>query len=240
MKRAFLFCLLLAQMNVQAQEAGRPFNRFLEAGILLGLTNYSGDLAENAIELPQTRPGFGIYGRYHLSSKWGVKSHLYFGSLAGDDKNSETRQERSFRFKTSILEFGTVAEWKPFGKDRISETGLHLVHFTPYVFAGAGVTFADPDAEYYGPESRRESYVRTPFPERGLQKTFFTTPVGLGLRLDIADRWIIGAEGGWRPVYADYLDGISLNGDPDDNDWYYFLGVTASLVIGRGSGGTLD
>jgi OOP family OmpA-OmpF porin len=239
MKRIFLFSLLIAHGTLYAQEVTRPFERFFEAGILLGVTNYSGDIAENSIELKQTRPGFGIYGRYHLSPQWGAKGHVYFGSIAGDDKNSESRQSRSVKFSTSIFEIGLVGEWKPLGRNRITETGLHAFHFTPYLFGGVGVTFANPEAEYYGPEERRDAVLRVPFPEPGLKKTFLTTPVGLGLRLDIDDRWIIGAEGGWRPVYNDYLDGVSVNGDPEDNDWYYFLGVTVSIVLEKRTPGNL-
>ncbi len=49
-------------------------------------------------------------------------------------------------------------EWHLFGRDRFSETGLHNFFITPYLFGGVGVTFADANAEYYGPPERRDDF----------------------------------------------------------------------------------
>lgn len=232
MKRLLLFGLLsfTSISLTNAQGRFKP-DRFLEVGVLLGLTNYSGDIADTYIELAETKPGFGFYTRYHANPKWGVKGHFYLGSISGDDKNAPTRRQRYFSFETNLLEIGLVGEWKPFAKTRQSKTGIHMFYFTPYLFGGVGFTFANAEAKYYGPAERRNEVLRVPLPEEGLRTTFITTPVGIGLRADIAERFIIGAEGGWRPVYSDHLDGISLNGNPDKNDWYYFVGITFSLVM---------
>ena len=239
MKRLFLFCLISSLLAPAAQAQKNP-NRFLEIGVLLGLTNYSGDIAESSIEFATTKPGFGIYGRYHLNRLFGVKTHVYFGSIKGDDKYSDNRKNRFFRFESSLTEVGAVFEWKPLGKERVSGTGLYTKNFTPYLFAGVGVAFANAEAEYYGPEDRRNDVLRIPLPEEGLKTTFITTPVGVGLRADFFDRFILGGEFGWRPVYSDHLDGIAINGNPDRNDWYYFFGLTLSMVLSSTNDNTLD
>jgi hypothetical protein len=223
MKKILLFILLVPAVALAQRKETR---NFLEVGAMLGLTSYSGDLVTGPVELNETQLGYGIFGRYHFTNKISAKVHVYSGSITGDDANSKSLQTRSIRFSTSILELGAVGEYKFLGRDRISETGLHVFHFTPYVFAGAAFVIADPEAEYYGPPERAPE-----LPEPGLTKNFISTPVGIGLRVDYADRYILGAEGGWRPVYNDGLDGVSINGNPDNNDWYYFLGLTFSFVV---------
>jgi hypothetical protein len=215
----FAFCPSFAQRN-----------SYFETGFLFGLTNYSGDISEAAIEISETQPGYGLYFRYHFSKDWAVKAHVYSGSISGDDANSESLNYRKLRFSTSIVEFGTVAEWKFLGQERYSGTGIHNFFVTPYVFAGLGFTFADAKTEYYG-DPNSEFAPDPPLPEEGLKNKFILAPVGVGLRADIFERLVVGVEGGWRPVFSDDLDGIRENGNPDKGDWYYFAGLTISFIL---------
>jgi len=205
-------------------------NSYFEAGFLFGLTNYSGDVSQSAIEVSETQPGYGLYFRYHFSRFFSGKAHVYSGSVSGDDANSSTLKNRSLKFSTSIVEIGTVAEWKPLGKERYSGTGIHNFFVTPYIFAGLGVTLTDAKAEYYG-EPNSEFAPPYSLPEEGLRKKFLLAPVGVGMRADIFERLVIGLEGGWRPVFSDDLDGIRRNGNPGKGDWYYFAGVTVSFIL---------
>ncbi|GAB4491937.1 MAG: DUF6089 family protein [Saprospiraceae bacterium] len=200
---------------------------YFETGFLLGLTNYSGDLAGSAIELSETQPGYGLYFRYHFSPHFSTKAHLYSGSISGDDANSPTLRSRKIKFSTSIIEFAAVGEWQIFGKERYSNTGIHNFFITPYLFGGLGLTFADAKAEYYGEPGPEAPSL----PEEGLSKRFLLVPVGVGVRADILDRLVLGAEFGWRPVFSDDLDGIKQNGNPEKGDWYYFTGLTISFIL---------
>jgi hypothetical protein len=53
----------------------------------------------------------------------------------------------------------------------------------------------------------------------------------VGVRADILDRLVLGAEFGWRPVFSDDIDGIRQNGNPAKGDWYYFTGLTISFIL---------
>ncbi|MBK8193663.1 MAG: outer membrane beta-barrel protein [Lewinellaceae bacterium] len=223
--------LLLLPLVLVLSLATAQRNSYFEAGFLFGLTNYSGDVSDAAIEISETQPGYGVYFRYHFSRYISAKAHIYSGSIAGDDVNSRSLKERSFRFSTSILEFGTVVEWKVLGRERYSNTGIHNFFVTPYVFAGLGLSVTDPKAEYYGTIDNREKYLKTDLPEDGLNHNFLLVPMGVGLRADILDRLVLGLEGGWRPVFSDDLDGIRTNGNPGKGDWYYFAGVTVSFIL---------
>lgn len=200
---------------------------YFETGFLLGLTNYSGDVAESSVELSETQPGYGLYFRYHFSKHFSGKAHLYSGSISGDDANSPVLNYRRLKFSTSIIEFGAVGEWQILGKERYSNTGIHNFFITPYLFGGLGLTFADAKAEYYGEPGPDAPSL----PEEGLRDKFILVPVGVGVRADILDRLVLGAEFGFRPVFSDDLDGIHQNGNPDKGDWYYFTGLTISFIL---------
>jgi hypothetical protein len=221
------FLLLIACSNtLSAQQT-----RYFETGFLLGLTNYSGDVAQSAVEFNEFQPGYGLYFRYHFSSHFAAKAHLYSGSISGDDANSSVLNYRKLKFSTSIFEFGAVGEWHVLGRERYSNTGIHNFFITPYLFAGLGFTFADAKAEFYGTPEEAELYLKATPPEEGLKDKFLLAPVGVGVRADILDRLVLGAEFGWRPVFSDDIDGIRQNGNPAKGDWYYFTGLTISFIL---------
>lgn len=228
MKKLFpLFSLCILSLSTAFSQR----NSYFEAGFLFGLTNYSGDIAASAIEISETQPGYGVYFRYHFSKSLSTKVHVYSGSISGDDSHSPTLNVRKLKFSTSIVELGGSVEWKLFGQERYSSTGIHNFFLTPYLFIGLGVAITDPKAEYYGDPGLAEQYLRAPLPEEGLQKNFILAPMGVGLRADVLDRLVIGLEGGWRPVFSDDLDGIHTNGNPNKGDWYYFAGITVSFIL---------
>lgn len=229
MKNALILFLLGLAPGLFAQKGTE---HYAELGFLFGLTNYSGDLAESHVEMNEIRPGFGAFVRYHLSPSFAVKGHVYSGYVTGDDNNSRDlrRRQRSLKFATSVFEYGAVAEWHFFARERLSGSG-HNLHFTPYIFAGIGGAITDAKAEYYGPADLRDFYLKSPLPEADLRTHFVSTPVGFGIELDVYDRIILGGELGWRPVYSDDLDGIKRNGNPDKGDWYYFAGFTIAYIL---------
>lgn len=227
----FLFLLMAAAFRSEAQMADRF--RYAEAGIMLGLTNYSGDVTENFIDFREFQLGYGAFVRYHLNKNFSLKLHGYSGSISGDDANSESLKIRSLRFSTSLLEVGLVGELHLFRKSRYSQTGIHKLQISPYIYGGLGMTFASSDTEYYGPADLRNENLKAPVPEDNLENRFVLFPVGGGLRFDLFDQFILGLEGGLRPVFSDDLDGIHLNGNPNRGDWYYYGGITVSFVFAK-------
>lgn len=228
MKQIAVLLLLLPALKITAQ---RQLTHFLEAGAMLGVTSYSGDISARRIDLQELRPGYGVFARYFLAPHLAVRGHLYGGAISGDDKYSSVKAPRSFRFGASIFEVAASLEWHLFSRDRSPGAGVRNFFISPYVYAGAGITFADANAEYYGPPERRDDFLVVPIPEEGLRKRFPLAPVGGGIRLDFYERFIVGLEGGIRPVFSDDIDGVSKNGNPKRNDWYYFFGATISYVF---------
>jgi len=234
MRSILLSLFLLSSLVLTAQTSRRsaPKGNYLEVGFLFGLTTYSGDIAEKAIDLAEIHPGYGAYMRYHFNNHFSTRVHVYSGAVSGDDANSSITKSRQIRFSSNIVELGLVGEWFITPSSRFSNTGVHHFSVSPYVFAGLGATFANADAEYYGPPDQRNENLRVPLPEDGLSNKFILLPMGVGLRADLLERLVIGIEAGWRPVFSDDLDGIRYNGNPKKGDWYYFGGTTISFVLG--------
>lgn len=229
MKQLLPVLLLFFSLPLPAQH--RPAPRYLEGGVMLGAAGYSGDIAARRIDLQEIRPAYGVFLRYRLTPHFALKGHLYAGTISGDDKYSELKAPRSVKFGTSLAEIAGMVEWHLFRRDASALPGESRFLINPYVFAGVGLTFADADAQYYGPADRRDQLLVAPLPEEDLKSRFLLAPLGGGLRFDFYEHVIFGIEGGIRPVFSDDIDGVSKNGNPRRNDWYYFFGATASFIL---------
>ncbi|MEO6039601.1 MAG: DUF6089 family protein [Saprospiraceae bacterium] len=234
MKQVFLTCLGLAlAATLSAQISSGRYRHYLEVGLTAGASNYSGDLTERALDLRQSRPAFGIFGRFQLSQSFLLKGQLLSGRIYGDDKFSKTHADRTFRVNSPFQELSIVLEYAPFYFGFENSAGKEY-YFFPYVFGGIGGTYANPKLQYYGSPENQVNVIREPLPEGGeSQRTFLCTPIGGGIRLNINHRMTLGLEAGLRPVFSDLLDGISKNGNPAYNDWYYFAGFSASYYLGH-------
>ncbi|MEZ4948599.1 MAG: DUF6089 family protein [Saprospiraceae bacterium] len=221
----FLF-VMLGIFNATAQKD-------LEIGFFAGIANYQGDLAEGNIQLGETKISLGGLIRYHLSSKFDIRASGFFGTISGDDANSDVLAFRKYRFQANLAEANLMFEWKVFGKLRYNEVGMFIPSITPYIFAGVGYTLADKTTECYHPECLNNGI--NPFPEPGDRNTFITMPIGIGVKWDFYEYISLGAEWGWRNAFSDYLDGVSIYGKPGNNDWYFFSGATLSFFFGNGS-----
>ncbi len=230
-KFAFLlvyFSLFAFVTSVSAQRFHRSDCQN-EIGTVAGFNFYSGDITQSFAQFSESKLAYGLYFRHTFSSDFSVRLQFSTGSLTGDDKNNPQLSFRKFRFSTSMKEISTVAEWHIFGKPSFDEIGLK--RFSPYLMAGFGFTRATATAEAYGSVAERRANTKSPFPEANQKQDFVTTPFGFGVRTYISDRLIFGIEANCRPVYSDQLDGVSINGNPEKNDWYYFYGVTIGYLL---------
>ena len=226
--RFLLILMLISPIGLNAQLAR---GRFTEAGFMFGTANYSGDVAERNIEWKETRLSYGFLVRHHFNPHFALRAHIYTGTISGDDANTN-KAARSYRFSAARFEGALVGEWTPFPKYKLTRTGIFVPRVQPYFFAGVGYTNAQPRAEYYGPEDRRNEFLKIPLPEEDLRTRFLLAPFGFGLRADVNEYFLVGFDGGFRPVFSDDLDGMKINGNPTKDDWYYFFGLTFSVILG--------
>ncbi len=214
MKNLHIMLLLLLPLVVSAQD--------WEGGVFLGISNYQGDLVEKAVDLGDAGFAYGVFVRRHINEKFSVRGAITGGKIKGDDSD---RERRDFRFEANIVEFAVMAEWNFLGRERYNDLGQFVKTTTPYIFLGLGGALADPDV------------TGLPADSRDLMEDFssfrFALPFGVGVKHDFSERISLGLEAGFRPTFNDYLDGVSESANPDDNDWYSFIGFNLGIRLGK-------
>ena len=203
-----------------------------EVGLLLGGTSYGGDLVKSSFSFnEEINFGFGILGRYRLNENVSIRGNLLFTKISGDDQNFADedlfRAERDISFETPVTELSFLAEYELFGKKRYTDSGFNKT-FTPYIFAGLGFSFISPETDY----SRSNVNGVTEDQAEEISNAQLSIPVGIGLKYDLSEKVNLGFELGVRPTFTDYLDGVSLAGNPNKNDGYLFGGFVLSSSLG--------
>jgi hypothetical protein len=189
------------------------FSQYWEVGVLLGASNYKGDLVDGIINLNQTKPATGGIIRYNLSPWFTVKSNFYYGTIAGDDKQSSNADDnlRNLSFKSSVLDIGIQPE--------INLTGYKSGHpyykSSPYIFGGLSLYRFNPKAKYAGdwvslqPQCT-EGQGTTKYNDREKYAlTQISIPFGFGWKRTLGRFWNVGVEIGVRATFTDYLDDVS-------------------------------
>ncbi|MEN0004854.1 MAG: DUF6089 family protein [Bacteroidota bacterium] len=212
------FALLLMTIQLDAQKSS-------DVGVSLGFMNYQGDFAESPVSLSETNFAFGATYRYFFTPQYGVRANILYGTLSGADSNKDENTTRNWSFETNLLEISVIGEWHPIGSIKLNSMGELEPQFSPYGFIGLGMAFG-------------ESEITTPpddnsvLPEPDDRSSFFSIPIGLGVRYDASKYFMISAEFGTRATFNDYLDGIGdLYTSQEGNDWYLFGGINISFLI---------
>lgn len=197
-----------------------------EAGLTVGLTSYQGDIAvANRHLIGSSRPAIGIVGKYRLSDNFVLRGHVLHGKIAGTEKNHpETwRQQRGFAFSSKLTELAAVLEWAFYTKG----------NWTVYAFGGVGASFFNPQTDYNEPNP----YVFTDInrdAKANYKKVTPVIPLGIGIQYQLPSNFNLSFDIGYRKSFSDYLDGISVLGNPDRPDGYHFVGLTLTKAFGGG------
>ncbi|MEM8907340.1 MAG: DUF6089 family protein [Bacteroidota bacterium] len=186
----------------------------LEVGLMIGASNYEGDLSPSSVmdKLGNTRPAIGGFARLNFNNYLAAKFSANFASIRADDADAGgTQAGRNLDFKSNILEFALTGEfnilgYQPYNLERV---------FSPYLFAGIALYRFNPKAEFQGESVElqplgTEGQGLPQYPERvAYNLTQFSIPFGGGLKYALNDAWNIGIEVGLRRVFTDYLDDVS-------------------------------
>ena len=228
-----LLCMTIAFMtNSMAQK--------WEGGILLGLANYQGDVTDPVWDLKETNYSAGLIIRHHLKDRIALRGNLLFGKVAGSDINHESddwiRGNRGFTFESSVTELSLKLEYSPLAGDWLDREGKFKKKINPYAFVGLGVAFWSPTNNFNDSSDsalikRLQNRIAEDKEEVKSNKSGFVIPVGAGVKADLNEKIVIGAELGFRPTFNDYLDGISQSANPDRNDWYWFGAATLTFRL---------
>ncbi len=248
-----IFLALLAPLFASAQSAefaeptAEPVStksRFpkFELGIGLQGMVYQGDLMpdlkdlstldQSVYSLRSTRPAAVLSIRHNTHRLLSLRGQLTIGQLLADERKhflqSTGRANRGFRFETPVIEGALVAEVHPLGKTLFSKKYKNFEiqrTFSPYLLVGAGAAYAKAKTNFNLNGDATMQPRITADQQAKYNRTRFVAPFGIGVRVNVSDSWAIGLETMLRPVFDDYLDGVSQAGNPKQNDWFLTSGI---------------
>jgi hypothetical protein len=193
-----------------------------EIGGGLGIFNYTGDLV-STFDLATSRPAATLFYRSNISRVISFRTSITGGQLAASDRNNPTDPfavKRAASFDLFLLELSGGFEYH-FLDWRDDKRKLR---FTPYLFAGVGL---------FGISG-------TPNKNAEYSNIQLSIPFGGGMKYVLNPRYYVSFEFGVRKTFFDYLDNISGGnpsfktfqyGNPNDNDNYFFTGITLTYTF---------
>jgi len=238
--RNTLICLCLAFPFCSHSQTPHPW----EFGAGVGTSGYHGETNQLALgqQIYGLHPSYTIFLRKNISNHFAARFNVQYAELSGDDKlftEPAWRQIRGISFSAPLLELSVRVEAYPFGlyqkkgrkTQKISDSRIPVA---PYVLLGMGGTFSNAKVDWNDNETNEYldpvlARVDKEYP----QKLNFSIPMGLGVRFRISNRFTLGLEAIAHPTLNDYIDGISVAGDPRKNDWFASAQATASFAFGK-------
>ena len=201
-----LFCTALL-FAVKPLFSQKYFSGHNEVGIIVGGSNYHGDLS-HGFNFKNTQPGFGVFYKYNLSSYFCWRNQLQFMGVAGSDKGVKGYNNRNLSFQTDIWDISSTFEFnfQPFG------TNVNDLNWTPYFYTGLNLFLFDPTR--LENKDIRLRGLRTENQKKPYSRLQPAIPIGFGLKKMLTPQknrgvWIVGIEGCWRKTFTDYLDDVS-------------------------------
>lgn len=212
--------------------------RAAEMGFSVDGMVYQGDLSPNVGGSPSDlSPGAAFVYKRFIDERFSGKFKFRVGSLSGNDKNYADqypyRGYRGFSFKTLLVDASAAVEWEVLGYKLPysfwwTSYGVPKTFFTPYVSAGIGFMFFNPEANYDNYDSTKFGPIFKKQYREGIEidhkKEFsrfaFKIPVTVGVKYYTNKRWCLFLEGEFNVVFTDYLDGISKSVLPNNDDFY--------------------
>jgi hypothetical protein len=195
--------------------------QFIEFGGGIGISNYTGDLNRVPI-FSKSKPAVQAIYRMNFSEFISLKFTGTFAKLSGDDTKpiDALGVARDYSFDHNIIEFGTSFEYH-FLNYRTQGAQHRWSPFISLGFAFTKISNVDPTFEEFNP-------IQT------------VIPMGGGAKFLLGKRFSLSVESGARKTFFDYLDGVSDGdifikdyqfGNPNDNDWYFYTGVSLTYII---------
>ncbi|MFN0214442.1 MAG: DUF6089 family protein [Saprospiraceae bacterium] len=237
------FTLLILTSLVFPLSAAAQANNAWEFGAGIGLSAYDGELqnlGKNARTLA-INPSFSAHLRRHINNNFAARIGLLYAGLSGSDRNFKEplwRQTRNFSFSGSIIELAIRTEFFPFGfyKGGKSTNNISPRRGTPFVSVGIGGGYFRPKNDWNEANGNGgTSSTLVQFDKTNAKNASVIIPIGIGARFRLGNKLSLGIEGALHLTPSDYLDGVSVAGNPDRNDRFVSTQVTASYAFGKTS-----
>lgn len=155
-----------------------------EIGGAIGTSSYMGDINKTNLFLNPGLSGGALF-RYNMTFNWSIKLNLMAGNVSGSSVDTRYKLpfEKETIFSRSFADLGAQIEFNflPYS-DKYTYTGTRP--YTPYVFAGTGVTYANGNSKFIG----------------------LNIPFGVGVKYKLKNRLNIGLELSLRKLFNDDFD----------------------------------
>jgi hypothetical protein len=234
--KVVLLLLVLAGFSVQQSNAQGPVRQStLDFGIMLGGSNYNGDLVSSAFEMRGTHFNAGLITRWNPVQRLAFRLSANYGHISGDDRwytGDDVRTARNIHYKSAIWDFTGAVEINLRTLDFQQTTGV-----IPYVMAGASVFKFNPRAQFeyvangWAANGGLQNYANLidrdgdwvelqPLGTEGQETTEnndlkrysltqIAVPLGFGFKWRMNEHWELGVEYATRITFTDYLDDVS-------------------------------
>ncbi len=213
MKRTFLIILFIFFSKFTSAQ-------IYEAGVLVGASNFIGDVGSDYYILPNA-PAGGLILKYNVNPRIALRFNFMHIGLKGDDKRSDNsfREQRNVNFSNGLAEISFGTEFNFF------EYTLTSI-YTPYILTQVSAFQYKTSNRLENRELRTKSNIA------------LAIPVGLGFKGRITGELAYAIEGGVRFTFKDDLDYTNekiepLNFGGQGDDHYMFVGVSLVYTFGR-------
>ncbi len=217
-----------------------------EIGLGAGIAGYVGETNQIRFGEPLfgIHPTFDLLARYKTNNKFAIRINLQYANISGDDANFTEpawQKRRGFSFSAPLVELAAIGELYPFGQYKIrghksrkpSDTRRRIL---PFLAFGIGSTYSNPEVfwndetpnEYLDPELAK-------LDKKNPNPLNLSIPVGLGIHFNLSKRLSLKIEALGRAPIHDYLDGISIAGDPEQNDLFWSTQAGLAYAFGKSS-----
>lgn len=182
----------------------------LHVTVFGGFSNYQGDMQDKKFTLQEAHPAGGIGIRYEITDQLSARAGILIGTVSADDKKSTSINilERNLNFTSPVNEIHLGLEYDLMN---IYDRG-----FAPYIFAGAAVFKFNPSTI----DSAGQKVYLQPLGTEGqgfyngrkkYDLTQLSIPLGGGIKVALTDNFTVGFEVGFRKLFTDYIDDLSMS-----------------------------
>jgi opacity protein-like surface antigen len=205
------------------------FAQSFELGGIFGITGYMGDVNEKLyFPIQRDRTVAGGFLRYRAMDAFNVRLNMYRGSIAGSDldfTNTTWRKERGYSFVSPIKEYSITAEYDVFKLLPNSDD----IPLSLYLQAGVGYTIINPKTNFNEANNLSEKVNVDKMAD--FNRNILVLPIGATFELHFSKTFSLGIEAGMRKTFTDYIDGVSLLGNPALKDWYFVGGISLTQKL---------
>lgn len=227
-----------------------------EIGLGAGIMTYEGDLEPQRINAGLYNQGpAGMIGiRQNLHNMAAFRLQAAAGILRGNDNRfpaSDPKSTRGFSFSSPVFEGTLRAEIYPLGMFRTqgrvqTEDGSRLPRkvmaqrrlVAPFGSVGIGAVYFNTKPDFNLNSDGLNPYVSKARINTDVEaqkgRVAVSMPMGGGLRFRISNRATFDLEAYTRLVASDYLDGVSLSGNPEQNDWFFTAMAAFHYAVSKG------